>query len=465
MSKQKLSKNLSSLSVLALAFGCIIGWGAFVLPGSRILIKSGPLGATIGFIIATFVIMVIALNYNYMIKKFPSAGGSFKYTQEALGSTNAFVCAWFLSLTYITLIPLNATALALITRSLLDNVFQFGFQYELAGYTVYLGEVILAIVAVILFAVLSIKNTKLTGNFQILLTILLLLGVLIILLTAIVSDKASLDNLQPYFSPETSIIGGVLSVIVIAPWAFIGFDTVPQASEEFNFSVSKTRNILILSISFGAFVYIALNLVTAMVVPNGYGNWIEYIKDVDNLSGIKSLPTFYATYSLLENTGLVFLGLSVLAAILSGLIGFYMASSRLLYAMAKNNVIPSWFGKLDKKYNTPTNAILFIMFFSIITPFFGRNALMWLVDMASIGAAIGYGYTSLAALKYAWQDKEIFTMITGVLGSLFSLFFIVVLVVPIKELNISLGKESYVALLCWVITGVLFYMRKNRKIL
>jgi amino acid transporter len=132
---------------------------------------------------------------------------------------------------------------------------------------------------------------------------------------------------------------------------------------------------MVISIVFGGAVYIILNTVTAMVVPEGYGSWVEYIDDLPNLNGLISLPTFYAAKTLLGTAGVAFLGIAVLAAILSGIVGFYMATSRLLYSMSKENVLPAWFGELHPEYKTPRNAIIFVMLIAIIAPFFGRTAL------------------------------------------------------------------------------------------
>lgn len=76
---QKLEKKLSPMNVWALAFGCIIGWGAFVMPGNTFLVKSGPLGTAIAMGIASLVMIIIAFNYSYMIKQYPIAGGEFTY--------------------------------------------------------------------------------------------------------------------------------------------------------------------------------------------------------------------------------------------------------------------------------------------------------------------------------------------------------------------------------------------------
>lgn len=465
----KLEKKLSPVNVWALALGCIIGWGAFVMPGNTFLGKAGPLGTAIAMGIATIIMIVIAFNYNYMINKYPVAGGEFTYTQKAFGSNHAFICSWFLGLSYLCIVPLNGTALALIGRNLMNNIFQIGFHYTVAGYDIYFGEIVLALVALIGIAIMSIRGVKFTGAFQTLLVFALVGGVLIVTIAALISDKASFANLTPGFYENSATasagkLGGVLAVVAVAPWAFVGFDTIPQAAEEFKFSPQKTKLIMVISILFGGAVYIVLNTVTAMVVPEGYGSWVEYIDDLPNLSGLISLPTFYAAKTLLGTAGLIFLGTAVLAAILSGIVGFYMATSRLLYSMSKENVLPAWFGELHPEYKTPRNAILFVMAIAVIAPFFGRNALGWIVDMSSLGAAIGYGYTSLAAVKYAREEGNTGIVVTGVIGSLMALVFCILLLVPISMFGCSLGRESMICLVIWIIMGIIFYVTtKGRR--
>ena len=166
---------------------------------------------------------------------------------------------------------------------------------------------------------------------------------------------------------------------------------------------------------------------------------------------------------ILGNFGLIFLGISILGAILSGIIGFYMATSRLLYSLAKEEVFPTWFGKLHEKYKTPINAILFVMGISLIAPFFGRTALGWIVDMSSVGAAIGYGYTSAAALKFAKKEKNWFVTITGIAGLILSLIFVMLLLFPIPMFDCSLEKESYICLVIWIIIGMVFYFSSKKK--
>lgn len=461
---EKLKKNLSPIHVWALAFGCIIGWGAFVFPGDIFLGTAGPLGTAIAIGIGALIMIIIAINYHFMINLFPVAGGEFTYATNVFGKFNGFVCAWFLGLSYLTVVSSNATALALISRSLFNNIFQIGFHYVIAGYDIYFGEIVLAITALIIFAILSIRGVKMSGIFQTCLVMALVGSVCILAIAALISPKTSIGSLSPIYYPSDSKIGGILAVLAITPFAFVGFDTIPQAAEEFHFSHKKSQGIMILSILFGASVYIILNTVAASVTPDGYSNWVEYIDEAKKLNGLMSFPTFYAAKELLGTAGLIIITIAVLVAILSGIMGFYMASSRLFYSMAKENYLPIWFGRLHKKYKTPMNAILFILAISVIAPFFGRIAIGWIVDMSAVGAAIGYGYTSAAAFKNAKQEGNIKIMITGAVGTVLSAIFLVLLLVPIKMFNCSLSKESYICLIVWIVLGIIFYFVKRKEI-
>ena len=138
----------------ALAFGCSVGWGSFVMPGTTFLPIAGPIGTAVGLSLGGFVMLLLAVNYHYLMNKYPDGGGTYTYTKKAFGYDQGFLSAWFLILTYIAIIWANATALPLIARTLFGNAFRFGYLYEIAGYPIYFGELLLALGALILAAVI-----------------------------------------------------------------------------------------------------------------------------------------------------------------------------------------------------------------------------------------------------------------------------------------------------------------------
>ena len=471
-SGEGLQRKLSPLNVWALALGSIIGWGAFVMPANTFLPNAGPLGTAIAMSAGALIMVVIALNYSYMINRYPVAGGEFTFTNASFGPTCGFMCAWFLGLSYLAVVPMNATALALIGRNLFPRLTQWGYLYSVEGYSIYAGEILLALFALVLFAVLSIRGISVAGKLQTVLALSLVGCVFLLAIAALFSPGASVSHLTPSFAVDTDgkpMLGGILAVVAVAPWAFVGFDSIPQASEEFNFSHKKSLVIMILSILFGGALYIILNTITAAVLPDGYTGWIPYIADCakdplpESLAGFTALPTFNAARLILGKPGLVILGIALFCAVLSGIIGFYMATSRLLYSMAKDHVLPGWFGRLHPRFKTPMNAIIFVMIISLFCPWFGRTVLNWIVDMSSIGAAIGYCFTSAAAFVQMQRNKDttVWLKINAILGVLFSLCFIALLIIPNQFAY--LGPESRIALVVWIVMGAAFYLYSRRR--
>jgi amino acid transporter len=248
-------------------------------------------------------------------------------------------------------------------------------------------------------------------------------------------------------------MAAIIAVVAIAPWAFVGFDSIPQAAEEFNFSPKKVTGIMAVAIIFGAAVYVAMNTLTAAAMP-----WEEM------MAAGYDWPTGEAVEIIMGKVGLIFLGVAMTCAVLSGIVGFYMATSRLLMSMAREHALPKWFMILDPKTKTPKNAILFVMLISLTAPWFGREVLVWVVDMSSIGAAIGYGFTCLATFRTLQrnpQDKKPVLKVLSLFGSVLSLVFVLLLIVP--GMPSYLALESRICLIIWCVLGIIFYFWSKKQ--
>jgi len=447
----KFKRELSPLSVWSLAFGCIIGWGAFMMPGTTFLPTAGTLGTTVAMIIGALIMIVIAFSYSYMVAKHPKAGGEINFARACFGPRHAYVCGWFLALAYLANVPMNCTALGLMTRKLFFGIFQFGRLYQVAGYDIWLGEVMLALVVLSIIAFLSVRGIRKSGIVQTIMACSLASAFLIIVISTIFSPITHWSNLTPFWGPardmtNTEIWRGIIAIVAVAPWAYVGFETIPQAAEEFNFSISKVNMIMIVAIIFGCTVYSCNNLVTAAASPD----WTEFIRQHDWAVGA-------AVEALMGKAGLVVLGIAIASAILTGILGFLTATSRLLYSMARDRAIPAWFGELHPKYGTPSRAIVFCFAMSAVGPWFGRTALGWFVDMSAIGGAIGFGYAtaSCAATLLQTHEKRPILMSLAVLGTLCSIGFTALLLVP--GLPGCLNVPSYIMLGIWIALGILFY--------
>ena len=127
-----------------------------------------------------------------------------------------------------------------------------------------------------------------------------------------------------------------------------------------------------------------------------------------------------------------------------------------MYAMAEEGSLPKWFGHLSPNYGTPRNAILFTMIASLFAPWFGREILLWIVDMTSVGAAIVFAYTTISAAIIAKRNDHKGQMWLGFIGCLISLFFLSLLLIP--GMPGYLTFQSRVVLIAWIGIGLLFYL-------
>ena len=474
----QLQRKLSPMHVWAIAFGCVIGWGSFINPGKKFLPNSGVAGTAIAMAMGALVMIIIAFSYAYMVPKYPKAGGEFTFTKMCFGKNMAFICGWFLVVAYLTNVPMNSTAIGLIVDGLDGpaDILKWGFHYNIAGFDIYLGEMLLAMFILLLFGYLNIIGVQKAAIVQTILSSLLVICVFTLCLAGIFSAKAKGINMQPIWGFDKSaaiaakattstidpfaragtagILSAILATFAIAPWAYVGFDAIPQAAEEFNFSFKKGSFIMIIAILFGCLVYISNNTVAAAALENWpdrvmAGEWVLLI----------------AADELLGTFGKVLIGVGVSCAVLSGIMGFYLASSRLMYSMSRDGYLPKWFGKVDKKYGTPKNAMIFCVIVSLSGPILGREALGWFVDMSAIGASIGYFFTCASTLVTARRDKDatVFLKTMAIVGVVFSVTFMILQLIPIPGLSgVHFGKESYIMLVIWIALGVVFYLKEHK---
>ena len=74
----------------AMAFGCMVGWGAFVMPGSTFLHVAGPAGTIISMVIGLAIMLVIGSCFSYLMMRSSGPGGIYSYAKEAFGRDHAF---------------------------------------------------------------------------------------------------------------------------------------------------------------------------------------------------------------------------------------------------------------------------------------------------------------------------------------------------------------------------------------
>ena len=450
-----MSRYLSRLNVWALSFGCAVGWGAFVMPASSFLPIAGPLGTVIGLCIGTLIMMIIGVNYYYLMKQFPDSNGTLTYSIKVFGYDHGFISAWFQMLVYIGIVWANVTALTLMCRYLFGGALQFGFHYTVSGYDVYLGEVLLSVAVVIVSGFFVIRKS-LSSWTQTVFALGLIIGV-VICLVAIIRNPNHINLSSHALSAKSdtpfNFFGQIMHIVFLSPWAFVGFESVSIYSKEFRFPVKHTIWIFLAALIAAGLAYIVLSWLPIAMLPDGMTSWDTYLQAIQSLSGFNGFPVFHVMYLMMGKTGLFIIIAMILCAIFTGVIGNYIAASHLLAAMADENILPKWFGRTDKN-DVPKNAIYFLIIVSCFIPLMGRSAIGWIIDINTIGATFAFGYTSAAAFIVSRKNKSIFMQIISVVGTLMSIGFFLTFIILSTD---ALATESYLILVVWCILGFAFF--------
>ena len=450
-----LDRYLSRLDVWALAFGCMVGWGAFVMPGTTFLPAAGPAGTIIALTAGTLIMLVIGACFSFLMTRSPGTGGVYSYTKSAFGRDHAFLASWFLGLSYLTIVFLNATALFIVIRTLFGSSLQTGPHYIIAGNEIWLGEVALSVAALAVVGLGFLKGKALLQRIFTMLAVILMAGSLAI--TLLCAPRALSSGALGDFGFRFDGSGfAIFTIIILAPWAFVGFDLTAFDTAHFRFPMKHTKRVIALSILLAGFVYIAMSVVSVSALPEGFSSWQEYLAEVNRkpslLSGVDAVPTFLAARAAAGKAGVALLGVTALAAILTGIVGAYRATLRVLSTMAEDRI-------LSEKFQETKHSILFIMVISIAVSFLGQNALNWFVELTSFGAVVGFGYTCAAAWKVAKAEKNRPITAAGCAGTVISVAFALVHLVPRLTAFEAMGGASFLLLSLWCLLGFVFYWR------
>ena len=452
-SKDIYRQNLNGISVWALAFGCVIGWGSFVMPGTTFLPDSGPLGTTVGIVISALIVLFACANYSYLMSRNPVPGGSYTFTRGVLGEDHAFLAAWALEIAYLSLLWANATAVILLFRYIFGDALQWGFLYRFAGYDVYLGEVFVTILILIVFGTIDCFCKKITNIIRVIFGITMFASV-VVLFVAILAKTGASHMFTPRFSTGGSAGMQILNIVVLAPWLFVGFETVTHSVEDIHFPVRRMFLYAGLAIVTGMIVYIFLNLTAAASVPAGYADWAEYMADLKNLSGYKGLPVLHNAHAILGQWGVVLVVIAAGSTLTTSIFGFHRAASRVVKTMADGRLLPAMFAKVNRA-GVPVNADILVVILSLPIPLLGRTAIGWNVDVSTLSVSIVYVYISICCIMTAEGNRRV--LINGLCGAVSFILIFFFLLMPNMFAKNALALESYLIFAGWSLVGILYY--------
>ncbi|MFI3115192.1 MAG: APC family permease [Clostridia bacterium] len=452
-------KVFSAWDILVIAFGAMIGWGWVVSSGEWI-ITGGVLGAVLGFGIGGIMVYFVGLTYAELTSAMPQCGGEHVFSYKALGPTGSFICTWAIILGYIGVVCFEACALPTIVTYIYPN-FLKGYLYTVAGFDIYASWLAVGVIASIIITYINIRGAKTAAVLQTVLTIIIGgVGIMLIGASAVTGDISNIESQLFVGSSTGDMFKNIISVAVLTPFFFIGFDVIPQAAEEINVPLKKIGNILILSIVL-AVVFYAL-----VILAVGYSMSSPEIIASQAGSGLVTADAMAVAFNSSTMAKVLIIG--GMCGIVTSWNSFLIGGSRAMYSMAESYMIPRCFVKLHPKYKTPVNALYLIGVLSVLAPFFGRKMLVWIVNAGNFGCCMAYFMVSLSFLvlrKKAPEMKRPFAVknykAVAYIAISMSLFMIAMYIIPNQSCSLSIEEQIITG--GWGVLGAVFYFYCKNK--
>ena len=365
----------------------MIGWSWVALTGNWIG-AAGSLGAIAAFLIGGVVVVFVGLTYAELASAMPQAGGEHVYSYRALGAGASFICTWAILLGYVSVVAFEAVALPTVTDYLIPG-FSRGYLWTVAGWDVNFTWVLVGVVAAIAVTAINVLGIRTAAKLQVLATALILLVGLMLLGGGAVSG--STDNMTPLFNGGAK---GILGVLIMVPFMFVGFDVIPQSAEEVDVPFADIGKLLMLSIGMAVVWYVAMVSAVSMGLPAAE-------------RATSGLPTADAMAAVFSGSWAgKLLVLAGIGGILTSWNAFMIGGSRAIYALARAGQLPAVFGHLHPTYRTPHRALLLIGGLSVLAPLCGRPALVWLVDAGGLGIVIAYAFVAWSFLVLRRNEPD-----------------------------------------------------------
>ena len=450
----KYRKCVSLVTAWTLAFGCALGWEVFALPFTMFLPISGWLGSSIGLVLGGLVMAVIAWNYHYMINWCPGQGGIYTYISRAFGCDHAFLCAWFVSLAYAAIAWSDVMALGMLTHYMLGSAFHTDLNYVVSGHIVCLNCIILAIVVSGLVAAVCCRK-KISGRLQTVFAICFILGLIACVTAAFAKHTGGIGSAWPAFAPTgNNRFMQVIGVMAMAPWLFVGFETISNVSAEFRFSPRKSFGIMVSAIAATAVAYMAFVMIMSTNMD------LSALKVTQGPGGIVAVAyhALDVVRAILGPLGSAVIVVTLMGAIFTNLIGNTIASASLISAMAEDGALPAWLGKKNEE-GAPRNALIAVSACILFIAPLGASVIDFIVDIAVVCALVAYGYISAATLKVAHWEHNRKTTVFGVAGLVLSVVIALLFVLPGATSGIaSVSTGSYFAIIVLCLLGLTIFL-------
>ena len=438
--KQELHRALTYRDLLV--YGLI-----FMVPIAPFGIFGGVFQGSGGMIALAYAIgmvgmMITASSYAQMSKAFPMAGSVYTYAGRGIHPNVGFLAGWVILLDYV-LVP-----------TLLSIVAAIAMNSFVAAIPVW-AWLLFFIVA---NTIINYSGIELTAkvNKVVLVAELIVLAIFIVIgVIAVASGKGNGFSFDAFYNSDTFSIGLVLGAVSIAVLSFLGFDGISMLAEENKEKATEIGRAMVGALMLAGALFIVQTWIGAMLVPSPD----KLIAEGD--------PAGTAFYAAAEVAGGVWLGkLTALATAIAW--GFanalvaQAATSRLLYAMARDKQLPKFLAVVNKKSGSPVNATFVTGFISVALGLymvtqredFGLTLITTLVNFGALTAFIVLHISVIVHHKIRGGSSDNWRhLVVPIMGIVLLGFVVIKANVAAQQVGLTWAGLGIVLLLILIVSG------------
>ncbi|MFD3495050.1 APC family permease [Streptomyces sp. NPDC058690] len=325
------------------------------------------------YLAATVVMGFTAFSYAQMVRVAPLAGSVFTYARKGLGEGPGFIAGWMAMLDYL-LIPAVAYLFSGIAmNSLVPEVSRWVWTA-------------LAVVITTLLNLWGVRAAARVGFAVLAMEIVVLLVFLVSAVVVLVQDGAQRGWWTPFTGDSGFSLQAVLGAVSVAVLSYLGFDAIASFAEEATGGSEKVARALLFCLVLAGVLFVAQGYLAALLEPMTSADLAA--------EPARQGSAFYDTVDFAVGTwlhDLVAISKAIGAAF-AALAG-QAAAGRLLFAMSREQRLPSLLARIDPRSGVPRAAILIAAAVTLVAAVWAArrdDGLDHLVSVVDIGALTAF---------------------------------------------------------------------------
>jgi len=441
---EELKRELGLKEVVATVMTAVIGGGLFI---STIQIQSVTRvgsGIIISYIMAAIPAFLVALCYAVLSSAIPSSGGEYVFISRILDPYIGFIATWARWFSMIA----TLAAMAVGDTVLIQNFFDISGMHNVS--TIIAGNIeVIAIIFVIVFVLLNYFGVKLYGMIQTGMFFLLMAGILLFIISGFLNVNFS--NLVYQANFDFSSLAKAGSLIF---FSYIGFAAISNAGGEIkNAEKTLPKGILISTVGIAVIYILMATIVYGSMSPSFYSSYDFSHGSIPDVAS-HFLPPIIALYVAFAGS----------IAIISDINPTILASSRLSFAWAKDDIVPRKLAELNR-YKVPKWSLIVTGVIAVAIILFAK-AFMNAVMMINMAVLLVYIAITSSTFILPYKHPQIYEKaklkipglwIISLSGMLLSLLFLAYI------LRLPDAMPGFLFLISWIAIGSIIYALTMEK--